>query len=109
MQQTAVKITGSFKPDGDDLLASYSCWERRLSRNEIVDTTRFDWCDESFEKIIRNALLLGTGLKEIGKTAEDTAVHIAVTAEESNLQRAAKRLGVTDRALQQRRASRQTH
>lgn len=72
------------------------------------DAIPFDWCDASFEQVIRNALLLGTGLKEIGKIAEDTAVRIAVNAEEGNLQRAAKRLGVTDRALQLRRASRRT-
>lgn len=65
-----------------------------------------DWCDESFKSAIRRALTLGVGLKEIGRTAENTAVRIAVSNENGNLQRAAHRLGVTDRALQMRRASR---
>ncbi|HJV35735.1 sigma 54-interacting transcriptional regulator [Geomonas sp.] len=69
--------------------------------------TSFNWCDPHFEEAIRNALVFGVGLKEIGRSAEDTAVRIAVGAEAGNLQRAAKRLGVTDRALQLRRAGRQ--
>ena len=71
-----------------------------------LGTGTSDWCDESFERAIHNAFLFGVGLKEIGRVAEDTAVNIAVTTEEGNLQRAAKRLGVTDRALQLRRAAR---
>jgi transcriptional regulator with GAF, ATPase, and Fis domain len=65
-----------------------------------------DWCDETFERAIRRALEWGVGLKDIGRVAEDVAVRNAVTAEEGNLQRAARRLGVTDRALQLRRAAR---
>jgi len=64
------------------------------------------WCDEPFEKAIRKAVFLGAGMKEIGRAAEDTAVDIVVDAENGNLQRAARRLGVTDRALQLRRANR---
>jgi hypothetical protein len=47
----------------------------------------------------------GAGLKDIRKAAEDIAVRIAVGDEEGNLQRAASRLGVTDRALQLRKSS----
>ena len=65
-----------------------------------------DWCDETFERTIRRALAWGVGLKDIGRVAEDVAVRNAVDAEGGNLQRAARRLGVTDRALQLRRASR---
>ena len=65
-----------------------------------------DWCDETFERTIRKALEWGVGLKDIGRVAEDVAVRNAVTAEDGNLQRAARRLGVTDRTLQLRRASR---
>jgi transcriptional regulator with GAF, ATPase, and Fis domain len=65
-----------------------------------------DWCDETFERTIRRALAWGVGLKDIGRVAEDVAVRNAVAAEDGNLQRAARRLGVTDRALQLRRASR---
>lgn len=50
------------------------------------------------------AVTMGVGLREIGRVAEDTAVRIAIAEQAGNLQRAASRLGVTDRALQLRRA-----
>jgi transcriptional regulator with GAF, ATPase, and Fis domain len=62
------------------------------------------WHDESFESAIRQALMQGARLKEIGRIAEETAIRIAVGDENGNLQRAAGKLGVTDRALQMRRA-----
>ncbi|MCI0488060.1 MAG: sigma 54-interacting transcriptional regulator [Blastocatellia bacterium] len=65
-----------------------------------------NWCDASFEQAVRLALAQGFGLKDIGRTAEETAERIAVDEENGNLQRAAQRLGVTDRALQIRRAAR---
>ncbi len=46
----------------------------------------------------------GKGLKEIGQTAEDLAVRIAVEDAGGSLQKAAQMLGVSDRALQLRRA-----
>lgn len=63
------------------------------------------WCDLAFEQSIQRAVAAGIGLKAIGKMAEDLAVSIAVTGEDGNLQRAAAKLKVTDRALQLRRAS----
>ncbi|MBZ4422187.1 sigma-54 dependent transcriptional regulator [Myxococcus sp. RHSTA-1-4] len=63
-----------------------------------------DWQDASFAQSIRRALALGAGLKEIGRSASDTAIRLAIADEQGNLQRAARRLGVTDRALQLRRA-----
>ncbi|WP_437314167.1 sigma 54-interacting transcriptional regulator [Sorangium sp. So ce385] len=63
-----------------------------------------DWRAGALEQAIRRALTLGAGLKDIGRAAEDIAVRIAVDEEGGNLQRAAVRLGVTDRALQMRRA-----
>ncbi len=65
-----------------------------------------DWQDASFAQAIRRALALGVGLKEIGRVASDTAIRLAISEEEGNLQRAARRLGVTDRALQLRKAQR---
>ncbi len=56
------------------------------------------------EQVIRRALAAGQGLKEIGQTAEDLAVRIAVEDAGGSLQKAAQMLGVTDRALQLRRA-----
>lgn len=65
---------------------------------------RDNWRDVSFEQSIRRALLAGAGLREIRHAAEDTAIHVAMGEEDGNLQRAARRLGLTDRALQLRRA-----
>lgn len=65
-----------------------------------------DWREGHFEDAVRGALARGAGLKDIGRAAEDIAVRVAVEDEEGNLQRAAVRLGVTDRALQMRRATR---
>jgi transcriptional regulator with GAF, ATPase, and Fis domain len=71
-----------------------------------MDAAQESWRDSSFEQAIRRALAQGVGLKEIGRAAEDIAERIAIDEESGNLQRAALRLGVTDRALQIRRASR---
>jgi transcriptional regulator with GAF, ATPase, and Fis domain len=64
-----------------------------------------DWRDPAFEGAIRRAVAQGAGLRDIGRAAAETAVSVAV-GEEGSLQRAARRLGVTDRALQMRRAAR---
>jgi transcriptional regulator with GAF, ATPase, and Fis domain len=61
--------------------------------------------DAELDSSIRRALAVGAGLKAIGKLATDTAIRIALDDEDGNLQRAAQRLGVTDRALQMRRAA----
>lgn len=63
------------------------------------------WPDEILEKTIADAVTLGVGLKEISQVTAETAVRIAIRSEKGNLQRAASRLGVTDRALQLRQAS----
>lgn len=62
------------------------------------------WPDGEFERSIANALATGACLKEITRTAAETAIRIAVQAE-GNLQKAAGKLGITDRALQMRRAT----
>lgn len=72
----------------------------------LVDFAAGEWCDARFEQAIRRALALGEGLKEISHKATETAIRIALNDEEGNLQRAARKLGVTDRALQMRRANR---
>ena len=63
------------------------------------------WPDAAFEEAIRRGLSSGAELRQINQAAADTAIRITVQSEEGNLQRAAKRLGITDRALQLRRAS----
>ncbi len=64
------------------------------------------WLDVDFEGVIRRAVLCSARLKEIGRAAEDIAIRIATDQESGNLQRAARRLGVTDRTLQLRGAHR---
>ena len=55
------------------------------------------------------ALSLGVGLKEISQAAADTAIRIAVQRGERQPAARRARLGVTDRALQMRRAARRQH
>ena len=62
------------------------------------------WPDERLERSIADAIAMGAGLREITTAATAAAIRIAIQSEHGNLQRAAKRLGVTDRALQMRRA-----
>jgi transcriptional regulator with GAF, ATPase, and Fis domain len=63
-----------------------------------------NWCDGTIEVAVRRAITAGAGLKEIRQAVEETAIQIAVENEDGNLQRAAEKLGVTDRTLQKRRA-----
>ena len=64
------------------------------------------WSDALFERAIRRAVALGASLRDIGRHAAETAVRVALEEADGNIQRAARQLGVTDRALQMRRASR---
>jgi len=75
----------------------------RLDR-PAADATEPRWPDNQFELAIRRALDRGVGLKEINRVAAETAIRVALEQEEENVQRAARRLGVTDRAVQLRRA-----
>jgi transcriptional regulator with GAF, ATPase, and Fis domain len=68
--------------------------------------SRDSWRDAAFEQSIRRALSCRADLRDIRHAAEDTAIFIAIGEEDGNLKRAAKRLGLTDRALQMRRAER---
>lgn len=62
------------------------------------------WQTPALEHAIHCAFARGAGLKEIRHAAEEAAIRIALAEEAGNLPRAARRLGVTDRALQMRRA-----
>jgi transcriptional regulator with GAF, ATPase, and Fis domain len=64
-----------------------------------------NWRNADFDRAVRHSLALGAGLKEIGQVATDAALRIVLDEENGNLQLAARRLGVTDRALQMRRAA----
>ncbi len=61
---------------------------------------------DGFDGAVRLALARGMGLKEIGNAATDAAVRLAFEEGDGSLKRAAEKLGVTDRALQMRRAAR---
>jgi transcriptional regulator with GAF, ATPase, and Fis domain len=63
------------------------------------------WPDENLERALADAITMGVTLKEISQVTTDTAIRIAIRSENGNLQRAARLLGVTDRALQLRRAA----
>jgi transcriptional regulator with GAF, ATPase, and Fis domain len=65
-----------------------------------------DWRSGELDSAIRRALSVGVGLKEIRQTVENIAIHEAVSEENGSLKQAARRLGVTERALQLRRAAR---
>jgi transcriptional regulator with GAF, ATPase, and Fis domain len=67
------------------------------------------WRDEAFESAIRQAAALGAGLKEITQAASDVAIQTVVAEENGNLRRAARKLGITGRALQMRRANQRRH
>lgn len=67
------------------------------------------WPDEELERAIRHAVELGIPLREIGAGAADAAVQIALTREGGSVRRAARRLGVSERALQLRRARGRDH
>jgi transcriptional regulator with GAF, ATPase, and Fis domain len=63
------------------------------------------WPNEQFEKCIVEAVVLGANLKDISQAAVQTAMRVAVELEGGSVKRAATRLGVTDRAIQMRRAA----
>jgi transcriptional regulator with GAF, ATPase, and Fis domain len=69
-----------------------------------AESTSIDWRNVEFERAISRALYLGAGLKDVGQYASEIAIRLAVESEAGNLHRAAQKLGVTDRALQLRRA-----
>ncbi|HEX3145662.1 MAG TPA: sigma 54-interacting transcriptional regulator [Pyrinomonadaceae bacterium] len=74
--------------------------ERPSSDNED------DWREAGLETAVRSAIASGASLKEIERSAGELAERIVIEEELGNLQRAAARLDVTDRALQMRRAAR---
>ena len=61
------------------------------------------WPDQQFEAAIRHALALGLQLPCITRAAAEVAIRLVLDEEQGSNQRAAARLGVTDRALQIRR------
>jgi transcriptional regulator with GAF, ATPase, and Fis domain len=58
----------------------------------------------NLEDAVRALVLRGVGLREISREAANLAVQVALLQSQGNLQKAARALGVTDRALQIRSA-----
>ena len=75
-----------------------------VPEDERPESANDDWQLPSWELAIRRELARGVGLKQISRTAADAAIRVALGDAHGNLQLAARRLGVTDRALQMRRA-----
>jgi transcriptional regulator with GAF, ATPase, and Fis domain len=71
----------------------------------IERVAREQWPDAAFEEAIRRGLASGAELRRISQAACDAAIKLTVQSEQGNLQRASKRLGITDRALQLRKAN----
>ena len=66
-------------------------------------------CEAELERAVRAAVASGASLKEIERAAGELAERVVIEEEQGNLQRAAARLRVTDRALQIRRAARRSN
>jgi len=64
-----------------------------------------DTGESSLERAIRRELASGAGLKAISRAATAAAIRVALDEANGNLRLAARKLGVTDRALQMRRAA----
>ena len=62
------------------------------------------WPDEAFRASVRRALAGGFGLQTIASEAKEAALNAALELEDGSVKRAAERLGVTERAVQMRRA-----
>lgn len=99
LRQLMLRISQRHVGDGPITIGDIPEDERSISFTEN------NWRDGEFDRVIRRALALGAGLKDISQYASDTAIRIAVGDADGNLQRAARCLGVTDRALQMRRAN----
>ncbi|MCX7727655.1 MAG: hypothetical protein N2053_12510, partial [Chitinispirillaceae bacterium] len=63
-----------------------------------------DWQNLYLKPAIKEALSRGISIKEMRHMVEDIMITTVISEEKGNLQKASKRLGITDRALQIRRA-----
>ena len=64
------------------------------------------WLPFDLDEPVRRAIACGKGLQQVREAAADAAVRVALEEAAGNLHAAAARLGVSDRALQLRRAGR---
>jgi DNA-binding NtrC family response regulator len=98
LRQTVTRIWHRHSGPGPLTLGDLPPDERPAARaDEAV------WPDAAFEEAIAHALTLGVGLARIAQAAGDAAVRLALAREAGNNLRAARRLGISARALQLRR------
>lgn len=74
-------------------------------RDAVHSAVSRERLDGEFEAVLRRALASGAGLREIKERAAEVVIRIALQNAGGNVRQAAIRLGVTDRALQMRRAA----
>ena len=101
LQQVVFRLMCRCAADATLPLATF----RRMSAQLANRTRWFGWIPNSGN---RSSALLSSvpALKDIGRAAEEVAIQYATDVEDGSSQRAARRLGVTDRALQIWRAHR---
>jgi transcriptional regulator with GAF, ATPase, and Fis domain len=75
-------------------------------RAPAAESLAHDWRNADFQNALRRALACGAGLQTIREQTAEAVIEIALRDADGNLRRAALKLGVTDRALQMRRAAR---
>ena len=74
-----------------------------------LDSQLYNLHDPQFGSAISRAVSSGMGLRKIARRVIETAVDMAMQQESGNIKRAAKMLGITERALQMRRATSRRH
>jgi len=94
-----------------DRIASRHCSNAAISIGDIAEEQRPDFVDTnaenselSLQQFINNALIMGKGLKDIGKLAEDLSIEIAMQIANDNTREAARILNISDRTIQLRKA-----
>jgi transcriptional regulator with GAF, ATPase, and Fis domain len=78
-------------------------------RGSVIKTCERDWTEGELEIAVRRALAKGVRLPDLKEKAAEVAIEIALRDAQGNVQRAAIKLGVTDRALQMRKANRRSN
>jgi transcriptional regulator with GAF, ATPase, and Fis domain len=107
MMQSAVKHCGRYALSLGDLPMAWRRAQNELSSSsdsctEVSSTQSAISPDAAIEKWVRS----GLQLREITQRAGDIAIREALALERNHLGRAARRLGVTERAIQLRKAQR---
>ena len=78
-------------------------------RGTAIKMTEHDWTEGELEIAVRRALAKRVRLPDLKERTAEVAIEIALRDSQGNVQRAAIKLGVTDRALQMRRANRRSN